>query len=84
MGVMLTGLNLSDRSILAFEAAWTRTSGDREYRIRSELGLSKTRYYQLLNRILDDPEASKFDPTNVHRLRKLRAERAAGRASRLF
>ena len=37
--------------------------------------LSPTRYYQLLNELIDSPEALKFDPVLVKRLRAQRARR---------
>ena len=36
---------------------------------------SMTRYYQLLNELIDSPEALKFDPVLVKRLRAQRARR---------
>jgi len=70
--------------ILEFENRWTKHSGRKSDHIIRELGMSRARYFQLLNAILDDPAALEHDPVVVHRLRKLRDERAAGRASRLF
>jgi hypothetical protein len=81
---MLEGLNARDREILAFEAAWQRRMGNKEFHVRHDLALSMARYYQLLNRILDDPQALEHDPANVNRLRRLRDDRAAARQSRLL
>jgi len=39
------------------------------------LGISSTRYYQLLNELIDSPEALKFDPALVKRLRAQRTRR---------
>ncbi|MER0447301.1 DUF3263 domain-containing protein [Streptomyces sp. Edi4] len=49
------------------------TPGAKERAIREELGMSPTRYYQLLNTLLDDPRALAHDPVTVNRLRRLRA-----------
>lgn len=38
-----------------------------------------TRYYQVLNALIDTPEALAFDSLTVNRLRRLRDERAAQR-----
>lgn len=73
---------LTDREerILAFERRWWRRAGSKEQAIRDELGLSATRYYQLLNRLLDNPAALAFDSVLVNRLRRIRATRARARA----
>jgi hypothetical protein len=75
---------LSDRDqrILAFERKWWRHAGSKEQAIREHFELSATRYYQVLNRLLDLPEALEFDAVTVGRLRRLRATRARARSSR--
>ncbi|MBV8933098.1 MAG: DUF3263 domain-containing protein, partial [Kutzneria sp.] len=45
--------------------------------------MSSTRYYQLLNRLLDDREAMRAEPALVNRLRRLRDGRQRLRAARL-
>jgi len=77
-------LGLQAQRILAFENKWTKHSGRKSDHIIRELGLTRARYFQMLNAILDDPAALAHDPVTVHRLRKVREERAANRASRLF
>jgi hypothetical protein len=67
------------RKILAFEKQWWRQAGAKEQAIRDTFGLSATRYYQLLNGLLDDPLALAHDPVVVRRLRRLRASRARRR-----
>ncbi|MFI2274475.1 MULTISPECIES: DUF3263 domain-containing protein [Catenuloplanes] len=62
--------------ILEFEKRWWRHAGAKEQAIRDEFGLSSTRYYQLLNGLLDNPLALAHDPVLVGRLRRLRASRA--------
>jgi hypothetical protein len=61
--------------ILAFERRWWKHAGAKEQAIREAFGLSATRYYQVLNGLLDDPAALKRDPVLVGRLRRLRASR---------
>jgi hypothetical protein len=70
--------SLDDRAleILAFERKWWKHAGSKEQAIRDTFGLSATRYYQLLNGLLDDPRALERDPVLVGRLRRLRASRA--------
>lgn len=73
-----------EREILAFERQWWKYAGAKEKAIRELFDLSSTRYYQLLNALIDRPEALEADPMLVNRLRRIRAARARGRtASRL-
>ena len=62
--------------ILAFERRWWKHAGSKEQAIRDTFGLSATRYYQLLNGLLDDVRALEHDPVLVGRLRRLRASRS--------
>ncbi len=64
-----------DREILDFERHAWRRSGPKEAAIRSEVGLSSTRYYQLLNELIDTREAYEYDPLLVLRLRQRREDR---------
>lgn len=64
-----------DRAILNFEKKWWRYPGAKEQAIRDELGIPATRYYQLLNALLDRPAALVHDPVLVRRLHRLRARR---------
>ena len=68
-----------DRAVLALEARGWRTAGAKEQEIRQELGISATRYYQLLNALLDDARALAFDPVTVNRLRRVREARRTER-----
>jgi uncharacterized protein DUF3263 len=61
--------------ILAFERSWWRQPGAKEQAIADTLGISPTRYYQLLNELIDRPESLQFDPVLVKRLRRQRARR---------
>jgi hypothetical protein len=61
--------------MLAFERKWWRHAGSKEQAIRETFGLSATRYYQVLNSLLDSPAALAHDPVLVGRLRRLRASR---------
>lgn len=64
-----------DRAILDFEGRWARHAGAKEEAIRDDLGLSPSRYYQLLGRLIDTAEAQRHDPMLVKRLRRMRDER---------
>ncbi len=46
--------------------------------------MSATRYYQLLNELLEKPEAVEHDPILVKRLKRLRTYRQRQRVARLL
>ncbi len=81
---MPTDATISERDaeILTFEREWWKHAGNKEEAIRERFDLSPTRYYQLLNRIIDDEVALAHDPMLVKRLRRLRAQRQRQRAER--
>jgi hypothetical protein len=68
--------------ILAFERSWWRQPGAKEREILEVLGIPATRYYQLLNELIDRPEALAFDPALVTRLRRQRSRRHGIRSPR--
>jgi hypothetical protein len=68
--------------ILAFERSWWRFPGAKEREILEVLGMPVTRYYQLLNELIDRPEAAEFDPMLVTRLRRQRGRRRRMRSAR--
>jgi hypothetical protein len=73
------GLTERERRILAFEQQWWKHAGAKEQAIRDTFGLSATRYYQLLNALLDQPAALAAEPVLVGRLRRLRSSRSRNR-----
>ena len=73
------GLSERERAILVFERQSWRHAGAKEQAIRDQFELSATRYYQLLNALLDNPAALAHDPILVGRLRRLRGSRARAR-----
>ncbi len=70
-------LTEQERAILDFEKRWWRRPGAKEQAIRETFDLSPTRYYQLLNALLDRPAAVAYDPALVSRLRRLRGGRTS-------
>lgn len=76
------GLTRRDREILAFERQWWKYAGAKEQAIRELFDMSATRYYQVLNALVDRPEAHAADPMLVKRLRRLRQTRQRARAAR--
>ena len=73
------GLSEREQGILDFEKQWWRHAGSKEQAIRDRFELSGTRYYQILNGLLDKPAALEHDPVLVGRLRRLRGSRARAR-----
>ena len=75
-------LDERDREILAFERQWWKYAGSKETAIKELFDMSSTRYYQVLNALLDHPGALAHDPMLVKRLRRLRASRQRARSAR--
>ncbi|MFE1766824.1 DUF3263 domain-containing protein [Streptomyces angustmyceticus] len=73
------GLSARDEAVLAVERHSWPGPGPKERAIRERLGISPTRYYQLLNALLDDPRALAHDPVTVNRLRRVRDARRGRR-----
>lgn len=73
------GLSGQDLAVLAMERRGWPSPGLKERAIREQLGITPTRYYQLLNALLDDPAALEHDPVTVNRLRRVRAARRVRR-----
>ena len=69
-------------AVLAFERQWWKYAGAKEQAVRDLFDMSATRYYQVLNALIDRPEALEADPLLVRRLRRLRAARQRQRSAR--
>ena len=65
-----TGLTEQQQAMLAIERQFWRTAGAKEAAIRA-LGLSVTRFYQLLSRLIQTEAALALDPQTVYRLRRI-------------
>src|SRR5579864_257984 len=81
-GERMSGLSERDIRILAFERRGWRSPGVKEQAIAEVLDMPATRYYQLLNELIDRPEALEFDPALVKRLRAQRSRRQRIRSPR--
>ncbi len=66
------GLSRREHEMLVFERQWWRQAGAKETAIRDRFGVTPTRYYQVLNALVDHPAALAADPLLVRRLRRLR------------
>jgi hypothetical protein len=75
-------LSVRDAEILSFERQWWKFAGAKEQAIRDKFQMSATRYYQVLNVLIDKPEALAQDPLLVKRLRRLRATRQRNRSAK--
>ena len=75
-------LSQRDREVLAFERQWWKYAGAKEQAIRDLFDMSATRYYQVLNALIDSPAALVADPMLVKRLRRLRSTRQRTRSAR--
>jgi hypothetical protein len=73
-----------DADILDFERSWWKHAGVKEQAIKDRFEMSATRYYQLLNELLEKPAAMEYDPILVKRLKRLRTYRQRQRVARLL
>ena len=80
--VPLRELSSRDREIIAFERQWWKYAGAKEQAIRELFDMSATRYYQVLNLLIDSPIALAADPMLIKRLRRLRSTRQRARSAR--
>jgi Protein of unknown function (DUF3263) len=71
-----------DREIIAFERQWWKYAGAKEQAVRELFDMSTTRYYQVLNALIDNPVALEADPMLIKRLYRLRASRQRARSAR--
>ena len=71
-----------EREVLAFERQWWKYAGAKEQAIKELFDMSATRYYQVLNALIDNPAALETDPMLIKRLRRLRASRQRQRSAR--
>jgi hypothetical protein len=76
------GLTRREREILAFERQWWKYAGAKEQAVRELFDMSATRYYQVLNGLIDSRAALDADPMLIKRLRRLRSSRQRARAAR--
>jgi hypothetical protein len=72
-----------DRAVLSFEQKWTVSGGAKEAAIRATFHVSAARYFQLVNSLIDRPEALQQDPVLVKRLLRQRDQRLRRRTASL-
>lgn len=76
-------LTVRDTMMLDLERSWWKFAGAKEATIREQFDMSATRYYAVLNRLIDRPEAMAYDALTVKRLQRLRDQRLANRGPSL-
>jgi len=76
-------LSQRDIKVLEFESTWWHYPEPKDRAIREYVGMSATRYYQALRRLIDDETAAHAYPLVIRRLRRMRAERREALARRL-
>ena len=81
-GTPSAGLTEREQEILAFERQWWKYAGAKEQAVRELFDMSSTRYYQVLNALIDRSDALAFDPMLVKRLRRMRQSRQRARSAR--
>lgn len=59
-----------EHQIMRFEQRWWRLAGSKDAAIRDELGLTPTRYYQLLHQLIARADVHATYPALVNRLRR--------------
>lgn len=76
-------LSDAERALLDLERSWWTEPGPKDAVIADRLGITVTRYYEVLNELIDRPEAEAHDPLVVRRLRRMRERRRRSRAEYL-
>ena len=76
-------LSERDKAVLDFEASWWLYPEPKDLAVREHLGMSASRYYQVLRRLVDEGEALSYAPLAVRRLRKMQRDRIRQIADRL-
>jgi hypothetical protein len=69
------GLSRREQAILEFERGWWKEAGTKRRAIRASLSMSASRYYEVLDHLIDEPDALAHDPLLVRRLRRKRTAR---------
>lgn len=66
-----------EEALLEFERRYFPRPGEKERAIRDSFHMSPTRYFQIVNAMIDDPRIVRCQPVLVNRLRRLRIARRA-------
>jgi Protein of unknown function (DUF3263) len=63
-----------EQAVLDLERSWWTSDGEKNVQVEA-IGLAPGAYYQLLNELIDRPEALEYDPLVVGRPRRPRERR---------
>ena len=77
------GLSKRDMRVLDFEGSWWLYPQPKDRAVKEFLGMSSTRYYQVLRRLLDDASALEYAPMTIRRLQRFRRSRRDAIAPRV-
>ncbi len=66
--------------ILDFERQWWKYAGAKDAAIKEQFQISAKEYYELLNNLIDRPDAMAAAPLLIKRLRRLREARITSRS----
>lgn len=69
------GLTDAERAMLAFEREWWNNPSSKESLVKQKFGMTNTQYHQVLNKLIDTPQALEADPMLVKRLQRRRSAR---------
>lgn len=70
-----------EREVLTFAKQQWRFTGSRAVAIREAFDWTESRYFQVLNEVIDRPAALAAEPTLVKRLQRLRRSRLTWRVA---
>jgi hypothetical protein len=76
-----SGLSELELKMLEFERTWWRHAGAKESSIKELFNLTPPAYYQMLNNLIDRPEALMAEPLLVKRLLRVRQQRTSACSS---
>ncbi len=74
-------LTETETEMLELERTRWKHPGAKDAAIVERFGLTPTRYYAALHRLIERPDALAYDPSTVGRLLRLRERRRAARAA---
>lgn len=72
-GMKSEGLSASDRALLDFAGQRWNYAGNQADAVQREFGMSVTRFWQRVNRLIDREDALAYSPVVVNRLRRIRS-----------
>ena len=75
------GLTDVEAAVLELERGFWKYAGAKEATIHDRFGWTATRYYQVLNALIDTPAALAADPVTVNQFRRIRDKRQGQRTA---